>query len=451
MKKISFGALLRNDRLMILLSILLAVGLWYFVLSGSSNVTTRTITCTLTTANVRNGALQVIESETIAVEVEVQGAWSEITKLTADDLRVQLNSSDIQNPGSSRIRVLASRNSQATDYEIVSTSPSTVTLFCDEWVEGRLFEIKTGGITAEAPLVTAEGDNRDIGKVTIDPLSLPGGVISVQGPNTVVSKIAQLTARVAEETTITEQQSFSAGIVALDAGGNEVDLQHCTLMCYAEDPANNLHAALTDMTENVVDVIVTVNERREITFTYDVLNAPGGVDLSQIVTILPATVTLEGEKELLEQYAEQLTHLVTLDFDTLTTDEKGRSIPITLPEGLVVVGTGERELNVRLSFDWTGYRKRTLTWDIGTDLTNTPINFTNVPADKTITMRNNTLVITVFGKRAAVEALKPEDLTALVDMSSSSLGTYSIRPEILSQDLWVYYGTTGYTVYLDIV
>ncbi|MBO5797648.1 MAG: hypothetical protein J6R77_04800, partial [Clostridia bacterium] len=326
----------------------------------------------------------------------------------------------------------------------------TVTLFCDEWEEGRLFDVNNGGIAAEATGVKAEGDNRDIGKVSIDPLSLPGGVISVQGPNTVVSKITQLVARVAEETTITEQQSFSAGIVALDAGGNEVDLTYCTLMHYPEDPAANPNAVLVDMTENVLDVIVTVNERREITFTYNVLNAPGGVDLSKIVSIQPATITLEGEKELLEQYAEQLAHLTTLNFDTLTTDEKGRSIPIVLPEGLVVVGTGERELNARLEFDWTGYRKRTIKWDIGTDLSNTPINFTNVPADKSITMRNNTLEITVFGKRAAVEALKPEDLTALVDMSSSSLGTYVIRPEILSQDLWVYYGTTGYTVYVDI-
>ena len=129
--RFSFGRLLRNDRLMMVCSLLLAIVMWYFVISGSANITTRTITCTLNTANVSNGSLQVIEEQTITVDVVVEGAWSDILGLTAEDIRVQLNTADIRAAGKCRINVVASHNSQKGGYNILSTSPSVATLFCD--------------------------------------------------------------------------------------------------------------------------------------------------------------------------------------------------------------------------------------------------------------------------------------------------------------------------------
>lgn len=451
MKKFSFSRLLHNDRLMIIFSLLCAVGIWYFVLSGSTNITTRTITCTLNTANAKNGNLQVIEAQTVAVDVQVQGAWSDLSDLTADDLRVQLNTSDIQTAGSCRIHVVASRNSNVTDYEILSTSPSVVTLFCDEWNDGREFRVETGAITADVPLITAEGENSDIGSVTIDPATLPGGVLLVRGPSSVVNKIATLTARVTDEAKVTGQQTFTGEIVASDNTGAAVDLTYCTLMRYEEDPFVNANARPVDMTDNTLGVIVKVIERREITFTYEVKNAPGGVNLSQIVSISPASVTLEGEKELLDQYEQKLSLLTTLDFDTLSTRERARNVTLTLPEGITVVGAGDEEQTVTINFDWTGYITKTLTWDIGADLTDTPISFINLPSDRTIELLTNSLSVTVFGKRETVNALKASDLRATVDMNNSGLSTYTVRPTIAGKDdVWVFYGNSGYTVYLSI-
>lgn len=447
MKRFSFSRLLHNDRLMLVLSLVFAIWLWYVVLSGSANVTTRTITCTLNTANVKNGNLQVIDSDSVAVDIEVRGPWSVVTDLTADDIRVQLNSGDIQQAGNCRVHVLATRNSQINDYEIVSASPSLITLFCDEWVSGRVFSVADGTVTAEAPHVTAEGDERDIGTIGVDGGLLPGGIISVQGPQTVVSRIDHLMAWVPDEVTITAQQNFPATLVALDTAGDVVDLTYCSLQRYESDPAAG-DAALIDLAANAVEVTVTVNERRDITFTYDVKNAPSGVDLSSIVSIEPASVTLEGRKEVLEQNAELLSKLLTLDFDTLSTAEKSRVIPVTLPEGVTVVGTGESQLNVTVHFDWSGYTTRTITWNLGNNVEESPITFLNVPADKQVTLLTKSLTVTVVGKRDVVSALKSSDLYATVDMDNSSLGTYTLRPIVNVSGAWVNYGTSGYTIYI---
>lgn len=452
-KRISFSRLLHNDRLMIVFSVICAIVLWYVVLSGSTNVTTRTISCNLTSSNVKNGNLQVIvnqANQSIAVEVKVQGPWSVVSKLTADDIRVQLNSSDIQSAGDNRLHVLASRNSNVNDYEIAEVTPSEVTLFCDEWSQGRVFSVANGTVTAEAPLVRAGGDNCDIGTVTIDKSALPGGQLVVQGPATVVSRIAKLTARVMEESTITDMQTFAGDIVATDNNGDVVKLDDCVLMRYAEDPAVDENAQLQNLTENRLNLLVTVNERRTVQFTYEMKNTPVGIDLSHIISLSTPSVTLEGEKNLLEQNADELAVLTTLDFDQLTTHERSRTVKVVLPEGITVVGTGAKELEVEMTFDWSGYGSKTLTWDIGTELGASPISFLNTPEGKSVHMLTNSLTVTVFGKKEVLADLKATDLYATVDMSNSSLGTYPVRPTIANNDVWIYYGDSGYTIYLSI-
>ncbi len=457
MKRISFSRFLRNDRLMMVCSLLLAITVWYFVISGSSNISTRTITCTLHTAGVSNGSLQVIEEKDITVDVVVEGAWTDILQLTQEDIRVQLNTADIQNAGNCRVNVVASRNSQKGGYSILSTSPSFTTLFCDEWVDAQEFTVESGSVYAAAPLVSAEGDERDIHKVAVEDADLPGGVLIVQGPRSEISRIDRLAALVDTEAALSAKHTFEGDVIAMDADGTELELQYCKFLRYAEDPALNANAALMDIT--ALNVEVTVKERREIPFAYEVLNAPNGIDIQNIITLDPPSVIIEGEQELLNEYAEKIGQLKAVDFDLLSTAEKAVSDLLNLPVGLTVIGSdkhvtvredGTTLLNVGKKFDWTGYARRNFTWHIGTDMTNTPIKFLNVPADKTVRMLTNEIRLTVFGKKPVVEALNAEDFSATVDMNDSSLGTYSIRPVLGTDEAWIYYGSSGYTVYMSI-
>ncbi len=457
MKRISISRLLRNDRLMMICSLLLAITVWYFVISGSSNISTRTITCTLNTVGVGNGPLQVIEERSITVDVVVEGAWSDILQLTQEDIRVQLNTADIQNAGNCRVNVVASRNSQKGGYEILSTSPSFTTLFCDEWVEGQVFTVATGAVSAEAPLVSAEGDDRDIHAVAVADGALPGDVLIVQGPRSEVTLIDRLVVSVENEIALSEKHVFQGNVMARDADNAPLDLHYCKFLRYADDPTVNANAALMDIT--ALDVEVTLKERREIPFTYEVLNAPAGINIADVITLEPSAVIVEGEQELLNEYAEQIGVLKAVDFDSLSTAEKAVSDLLELPAGLTVIGNdkhvtvredGTTLLDVGKKFDWSGYTRRTFTWNIGTDMTDTPIRFLNVPVDKTVRMLTNELQVTVFGKRAVVDALDVSDLSATVDMSNSSLGTYAVRPVLSTDEAWVYYGSSGYTVYLSI-
>ncbi len=460
--RFSFGRMLRNDRLMMVCSLLLAVVVWYFVISGSSNITTRTITCTLNTANVSNGALQVIEEQTITVDVVVEGAWSDILGLTAEDIRVQLNTSDIRAAGKCRINVVAGRNSQKSGYTVLSTSPSVTTLFCDEWVEEKIFTVAAGEVIAEAPSVSKAEENQSVNDPILSETALPGGILFVQGPRTEVDRIAQLVATVDDEMQLSEKHVFSGDIVAKDGFGEDgavLDLKYSQFLRYDKDPAQYPGAA--KIVVSSLDVLVTLNERQEMAFTYDVLNAPTGVDVSALISIQPASVIIEGEQELVQECLANLAKLSTVDFDNLSMSDRQMSQRVIFPAGITVIGNedyvsknenDETILTVTRNMNWSGYSYKVLTWQLGTDLGDTPITFESVPEGLNVLMATTRLEVMVIGKSAALRNLTAADLAATVQLEEGNLGTYVIRPTVDDPDVWVYYGAADrYTIHVNTV
>lgn len=450
MKRFSFGRLLRNDRLMMVCSLLLAAVMWYFVISGSSNITTRTITCTLNTANVSNGTLQVIEEKTVTVDVVVEGAWSDILGLTAEDIRVQLNAADIRAVGNCRINVVASRNSQKSGYEILSTSPSVTTLFCDEWVEEKVFTVAAGEVVTAAPNVTAVGEKQECNDPIIEGATLPGGVLLVQGPRTEVDRIAKIAVTVDAAMELSEKHIFEGDIVAMNNDGEVLDLKYCRFLRYAEDPA--AVPGTPKIVVSSLDVLVTLQERQEIAFTYEVQNAPSGVDASTIVTLDPPAIVIEGEQELVQQYTEALTKLEPLNFDTLFAGDRQLVQTIVLPEGITVIGSedyvsknenGETVLTVTKKLNWSGYAHKVIRWDLGSDLSDTPIKFENVPEGFNVKMETTRLSVMVVGKASVINALNGSHLSATVALEAGNLGTYVVRPTVDNPNAWVYYGASN--------
>ncbi len=446
--RFSFGRLLRNDRLMMICSLLLAVLVWYFVISGPANITTRTITCTLNTANVRNGSLQVIEEQTITVDVVVEGAWSDILDLTAEDIRVQLNTADIRAAGRNRINVVAGRNSQKSGYNILSTSPSVVSLFCDEWVEERAFTVEAGEVIAVADGVDKLGENQSVNPPQV---VLPGGVLFVQGPRTEVDSITRLVAVVDDEMLIGEKRVFAGNIVAqkveIGADGKEivdtVDIMYSQFAQYDRDPATGG----TKIVVSSVDVEVSLSERQELPFTYEVVNKPEGVDISEFVQMNPSTVDIMGEQELVHECIQALATLESLDFERLSVADQKLVQTVVFPAGITVLGggdnvtkneNGETVLTVTRTFNWSAYSDQRITWQINTEAGHSALTFENVP-EGYVAVPQEAIEVRVVGKVQAIRRITEADLSATITLAENNLGTYVIRPQVDNPDVWVYY------------
>ena len=255
---------------------------------------------------------------------------------------------------------------------------------------------------------------------------LSDGTLTLSGPQTTLTKIASLAARVSEEKTLSETSTFRASVVALDEAGKEVPLDHCS---FAE----------LDGTE--IAMTVPVEAYKELTFTYSWLHAPEALaDAASVLTLSPESVKIIGPVDAVTKLSDQWS-LGKIDFDTLTNRAYEWKIPLKLADSVSVVGDEVTEVLMKL--DLSDRVSKTVSLPLSSDT----VTFENKPAGKAATVQAKTVSVTLYGSAASLSGLTADDLSVTVDLSGttgSGLATYSGRVKVDgARDVWVYYGETG--------
>ena len=209
-KRFSLSALMHNRKAMIIFSLLAAIAIWGAVIYGGSadeeRVLRVSVPVDLTGTYAEQIGMRIIGESTFDVQVRVQGRFSVISQLTAEDVRVRVDTGTIFRTGKQTLSVTASRNSAETDYTITSCFPNTVTVTCDYWDTGLSFKVgvDTGGVK-----VADESQHR-LGDAIPDSSLLPDGSVTLEGPRSVTSQIASIVARISDSAAISETTVFSA-------------------------------------------------------------------------------------------------------------------------------------------------------------------------------------------------------------------------------------------------
>ena len=423
----SLTAWMRNRRLTLVLSFVLAVVLWAVVMSNSNNIQTRTLTVPvhvdLTDTYADQLGLRLVSDSDMEVSVTVRGAWTVLTTLSPNDVRVRADMSTVQKAGRQEVALQLSRNSEVVNYDLVSCSPSVLVIDCDYW--------STVSLTVQpdvSSLKVADENTLRLGKPMME--SVPSdGTLTLSGPQSTVTRVASLVARVAEEKTLTETGTFRTAIIALDAAGGEVPLDHCTF---------------AELNGTEVTMTVPVEKFKERTFTYEWLHAPTALaDAASMVTLSPESVKIVGPVEVVDHLSDQWS-LDKIDFDNLTNRAYEWKIPLNLPDSVTVVGDEVAE--VLMSLDLSGRSVKT----VSLPLSSRTVTFQNKPAGKTATVQAKTASVTLYGPASSLAALSADDLSVTVDLGSATgngLATYSGRVKVNgADDVWVYYGESAHGV-----
>lgn len=316
-KRFSFSRLIYNDKLMMVLSLLIAVVIWVTVLTGPMNIVDRIVT-TKVTVNLGNSyaglsGLRVIGEDEIDVQVTIEGAWSVISRIDGEDLRVSADLTAITGPGDVTLPLLVSRNSAETNYDILSVTPSTMTVRCDYWQEGTIFKVESdvSALTVKDPATT------QIGEPVIDQSAFSNGMVTIEGPKSTVSQIKQVVARVAATAEpLSTIRQFDVPLTALDAAGNPVDLTYCTFL---------------EVPTGIVRMTVPIWESRQIKLGFTAINVPAGMDVTSLLTVEPPEIRVLGPSAELDALEAQLQTIGTVDLQTLSADAPSVSFPLSLP------------------------------------------------------------------------------------------------------------------------
>lgn len=427
--KFSLNTLLHNDKLMMAFSAVAAVVVWALVSFGPGNILESKISVPvkvdLAGTIVGQNGLRVIGEDTFTVEVSVEGARSTVFNLTEEDFDIRPSLADIQGVGKSEVSLTVTKSGKSSGFTINSISPRKITLECDYWTTSSV-----PVITDVSAVILKDQIAQQIGDVSIESAAVQEGMVRIEGPQAIVTRIATVSAKVTKGGVIEKTTRFPAELHALDADGNEVALDNCNIL-----QAEN---------ENTVEVTVPVWVQRKVPITYELINRPAGITENGLVTLTPSSITLVGEAEALSA-ATAIGNLGTVNFDRLTPADTETKFSLNIPTGIRVLEGNTVIMNLNIA----KFTTKKLSYPVnGLD----DVTVENLPAGKKITLNSQVLSdITLCGKAEVLRRITAKDLAVTLDASSNTgIGSvrYLVRITVPKySDVWVYYGKDDASAY----
>ncbi|MBR1973036.1 MAG: hypothetical protein IKA16_06360 [Oscillospiraceae bacterium] len=391
---------MRNNKLYsIILSVVVAFGLWWYVVNNVSEQTDWTfynIPVVREGENVLNERnLMVTDISTNTVSLTLFGARDDLNDVDNSNTSVKINLGAINEPGKIALPYTPSYPGDvgANAFEIKDKNPAEIYVSVDY---RRSFEIpvrvKWTGTRSEDYIYDTENVVLDYPAITIT------------GPAAVADQINHAEVEV-DLTDRVESFSESFRYTLCDVDNNAVDA-----------------AQITTSVEEV-RLSAQIQRIKDVKLVADVVYGGGATRQNTKVEIKPNTIRVSGGEAVLAELGDTYTvctiHLAEIERST----NDGLKYTITLPEG-VTNQTGVSEVLVSVRF--TGLKTKEFVIE--------NFEITNVPEGMTAEIINANLTIKVRGPEEEISKLDDRDITAVVDFSNAEVGTATYKANIVISD-----------------
>lgn len=388
----------RNKVYSVLLSVVVAFGLWLYVVNNVSETDSNTfynVPVVMVGESVLNEEnLMITAVSTKTVSLNISGARSDLNKIDSSNITVKVDLSDIKEPGE-KIQ-LNYEPSYPTDVAknaltVVNRSPGSIYVDVDY---RRTLEIpvqlKWTGIRSEDYIYDTENAMLDYTSITIS------------GPAAVADQIDHAEV----EVNLTDRSgsvSESFRYTLCDADGNPVDAEQIT----------------TNVEE--VQVELQIQRIKELPLVVDILYGGGATEKNTTVKVTPEVIRVSGGAAVLAELGDSYT-VCSLNLADI---EKNTDLKytISLPEG-VTNQTGVSEATVSVRF--TGLVTKEFTVD--------QFQMLNVPEGMEAEIINANLTVKVRGPSEEIGQLKAGDITAVIDFANAEPGSATYKANILFAD-----------------
>ncbi len=374
--KTKFGRFLSHDITLMVLSVLIALCIWFAVNAGSEvegNVPINNIPVTIELSKeATNDGLQAFTKDELTASVEVKGNRLIVGSLTSADIQiVALDANSIVAPGQYELELTAKKTGVRTNYSFASpVSPSTIDVYVD-----RLKE-KSFDIVDE---IVYKLDNNYYNNSSMSETS-----VKVSGPETEVNAIDKVVVQGELEGRIGSTTSDKFNLVFLDKDGNKIN------------------TSLFKLSLNEVLVTMKPIPTKEVMLDVDVVNAPKGVSK---YTVSPNRIKIAAEKEILDSISKNKVVIGSLDYSQLANKEYTLNYDITLPNGCKnLSGSTSAEVMIDLS----GYASKKIQVE----------NFGTENIDRkqyNVLFNSGAFEVTVCGPQELIDTITPKNIVPKVD------------------------------------
>lgn len=386
-----------------LLSLLLAFGLWVYVVNNVSKEDTMQLdnvpVVFQNEGALENHGLIMTEGTGQTVDLTVTGNRSQIMKLHSGNVVAVVNLSQLYDPGRQSLQfavhypaeVDSSSFSYVADQNRVSVTLEnllTVSLPLEVQYEGTL-----------APGYRKFDETQVLSNISGNPIT----TVRVSGPASVV-------------------KTMTKALVSVNLDGMNQSVRgepYPFVLCDAENvPVEVPNEDLVTTNISEVELSLTIQGYKFIPLTVTTIDGKGATADTSSVVVEPQGITITGSDEALEKVTS--INLGTVDLGLYLTDTE-ITLPINLPEGVTSL-TEEVEANVKISFP----DLLTKTFVV------TKIQPVNVPAGMIPQVITSSVTVTVRGPKVLVEQMTETSLTVTADFGSLSIGIPDVvKPNVV--------------------
>lgn len=377
----------------LLLSVVVAVGLWLYVITTVSPGSTATVSNIPVvfegeTWLLENRNLMITDGMDRTVTLEVSGNRSDLNKLNSSNVILKVDLTKIYEAGTANLTYTPAFPPDVPSGAITveKRNPAAIKLN----VEKRL--------TKEIPVnVVFAGAVPEDFIADTESILLDYPAIMIKGPASVVENVAQARIDINLEG-LTESLSESYRYTLCDQEGNPVDVEMIT----------------TDVAEVHLDI--KIQRYQEVPLKLNVIYGGGATEEYTRYELKPSSIRVSGSEAVLEDLTELV--LGTVNFAEQTQNTQ-MTFQINLPEGVTNL-TGITEATADIRFVGLSIK----------EFTTENIKISNVPAGLACELMNEVVKVTLRGPIPMINQIKPEDIVVNVDLSGKEIGASTVKAVI---------------------
>lgn len=422
-QRFSLNRILHNDKLMIVLSLIIAILIWRSTVYSTGNYQEKEISgvpisITLNDYASKTLQLRVVNGAEATATVKVSGVRSVIDSLTAQDISITADTGNVIKEGTYALQLRAVPNGDFTILDVVGQdgNTSTTTITCDVWSEQSV------PVAVEMPnLKVSDTKTYQFGTPSVSGAAVVDNTVVVAGPRTDINRINRLIAKIPDDTTISETTVFTAEIIAYD----DHNLPISTVSVVNAEDAK-------------LSVTVPVMVYHKIVLSPALSNVPAGYsNTKDLVTVSPKEIELWSVPSELEEYVNGIKQQLTVNFDQLDKENLTREFVLSSTQGVRLVNENE---TVSLKVNISNVSARTMEIPLSED----NVRIENCPAGVTVSVKQLRLPnITICGPRNTLNRISASDIILVLDMTDkTTVGQQVVKARlVLPKDtLWVCYG-----------
>ena len=401
---------MKNKLLAVLLSAVVAFGLWMYVITvvnPESEKTYYDIPVVLQNKDILAERGLMIVSDVPTVTLVLKSDRSILNDLNESNINVIANVANIEKPGTHTLTYTIAYPGNIPPNSVSTQGSSTdlITLRVENKVRKTVPVVIDYGDTA-----VKEGYIADKKNVQLTYNEAAISHIEVSGPESVMDQIHQAVISV----DLTNQTKTIVG-------------QYQYTLC--NDRGEPVDAEKVTTNTESVNLSLKIERVKEIALHLEVIYGGGATEQTSIITVDPTQIQISGSDLLLEK----------LDSVTIGTINLGEMLedatltfPIILPEG-VTNRTGVEEVTVNVKFPQLMLK----TFNV------TTITPANVPAGLSVKIITKALQVTVRGPIETIKNMTVADLSVVVDFAEAQPGTETMDATVVISGAFADVGAVG--------